>query len=65
MSFGDAASSPPKLGGVARRAEGVCSPGDVAPTLASHTPPSLRATSPNLGEELPCHPATLPVLPLS
>ena len=51
---GIAASSPPKLGGVARGAEGVCSPGDAAPTLASHTPPSLRATSPSLGEELPC-----------
>ena len=45
-------SSPPKLGGVAHRAEGVCQRGDAASMQSGHTPPSLRATSPNLGEEL-------------
>ena len=42
--------------GVAQRAEGVCHPATPAPMRATHTPPSLRATSPNLGEE--SHPAT-------
>ena len=31
MSYGDVARSPPKLGGVARRAEGVCHPASPAP----------------------------------
>ena len=49
-------NSPSKIEGVARRAGGVCQAatglGDAAPMLSSHTPLSLRATSPNLGEEL-------------
>ena len=49
MSSGDTARSPPKLGGVARRAEGVCQAatglGDAAPTQGLHTPQSLRASS--------------------
>ena len=47
-----APNSPPKLGGVAEGRGSVPS-GGPAPTQGAHTPPSLRATSPNLGEELP------------
>ena len=44
--------APSKVEGVAQRAGGVCQAATLAPMLSSHTPPSLRATSPNLGEEL-------------
>ncbi|MBR1551230.1 MAG: endonuclease domain-containing protein [Muribaculaceae bacterium] len=45
-------SSPPKLGGVAHRAEGVCQRGDAAPYAGVTHSSALTGTSPNLGEEL-------------